>query len=172
MGSRLALASHRAPQRWPAIMALCLNRPQVMTFASGNLPPIVVNPNIPVTSDMSGDGISVNRGQLPGPVGGVYDVMPTKDKVSPIKPGPERPDFGYIDPNFPSIAGMHHHQPVSVTASVAYRLTPRLSIESGLSYTMLKSDIDMSRDVLGGTQTLHYIGIPVGCATPSLNGNA
>lgn len=162
MGSRLAFGISSGATKMAGNNGAMLKSAPGNDFASGNLPPIVVNPNIPVTSDMSGDGISVNRGQLPGPVGGVYDVMPTKDKVSPIKPGPERPDFGYIDPNFPSIAGMHHHQPVSVTASVAYRLTPRLSIESGLSYTMLKSDIDMSRDVLGGTQTLHYIGIPVG----------
>lgn len=56
-----------------------------------------------------------------------------------------------------------HHLPIRIGLSVAYALTDRLSISSGLTYTRLASDI---KDALReskyiGEQRLHYVGIPV-----------
>lgn len=56
-----------------------------------------------------------------------------------------------------------HHLPIRIGLSVAYALTERLSISSGLTYTRLSSDIkDASRESKYiGEQRLHYVGIPV-----------
>lgn len=56
-----------------------------------------------------------------------------------------------------------HHLPIRIGLSVAYALTDRMSISSGLTYTRLSSDIkDASRESKYiGEQRLHYVGIPV-----------
>lgn len=54
-------------------------------------------------------------------------------------------------------------QPIQVGVSVAYSFTDRLSIESGLTYSCLVSDLS-SGTPLGNydiRQTLHYIGLPL-----------
>lgn len=54
-------------------------------------------------------------------------------------------------------------QPIQVGVSVAYSFTDRLSIESGLTYSCLISDLS-SGTLLGNydiRQTLHYIGLPL-----------
>ena len=57
----------------------------------------------------------------------------------------------------------HHHQPLTFGVRVAYPLAGRLAVESGLNYSLLRSDFNY-----GGTkayeekrQTLHYLGIPL-----------
>lgn len=58
---------------------------------------------------------------------------------------------------------MQHHQPIRFGLSVSYDLTPRLSIESGVSYSRLSSDVTAG-DITysySGEQTLHYIGVPL-----------
>lgn len=56
-----------------------------------------------------------------------------------------------------------HHLPIRIGLSVAYALTDRLSIGTGLTYTRLSSDIkDASKESnYSGEQRLHYVGIPV-----------
>lgn len=58
---------------------------------------------------------------------------------------------------------VHHRQPVRFGLSLRYRLTDRWSIESGLLYTHLSSDITTT--VEGATtvteQRLNYIGLPL-----------
>lgn len=56
-----------------------------------------------------------------------------------------------------------HHLPIRIGLSVAYALTDRLSISSGLTYTRLASDIkDASRESKYiGEQRLYYVGIPL-----------
>jgi hypothetical protein len=56
-----------------------------------------------------------------------------------------------------------HHQPLTFGVRAAYPLTDRLAMESGLNYSILRSDFSY-----GGTkayeqrkQTLHYLGIPL-----------
>lgn len=56
-----------------------------------------------------------------------------------------------------------HRLPVRVGLNVAYRLTDRLSVESGVSYTRLSSDMkDGTKDnYLSSSQKLDYIGVPL-----------
>ncbi len=56
-----------------------------------------------------------------------------------------------------------HRLPVRVGINVAYRLTDRLSVESGVSYTRLSSEKkDGTKDnYSSGSQKLDYIGVPL-----------
>lgn len=56
-----------------------------------------------------------------------------------------------------------HRLPVRVGLNVAYRLTDRLSVESGVSYTRLSSDMkDGTKDNFSSSsQKLDYIGVPL-----------
>lgn len=56
-----------------------------------------------------------------------------------------------------------HRLPMRVGLNVAYRLTDRLSVESGVSYTRLSSDMkDGTKDnYSSGSQKLDYIGVPL-----------
>ncbi|MDL2304485.1 PorT family protein [Bacteroides sp. OttesenSCG-928-D19] len=56
-----------------------------------------------------------------------------------------------------------HRQPITVGASVRKEISNGFSIETGLSYTLLKSDISRDGKNAGksGEQKLHYIGIPL-----------
>lgn len=82
-------------------------------------------------------------------------VVDTKD--SPML------DMNTINRDIETKTEYEHHLPIRIGLSVAYALTDRLSISSGLTYTRLASDIkDASRESKYiGEQRLHYIGIPV-----------
>lgn len=56
-----------------------------------------------------------------------------------------------------------HRLPVRTGISFAYRINNRLSIESGLLYTLLTSDLKYGSEshYIAGQQKLHYIGVPV-----------
>lgn len=68
---------------------------------------------------------------------------------------------------------MQHHLPIRFGLTVAYPLSPRLSLESGLTYSRLRSDVDATEANISfsGEQTLHYIGIPLNlkCRLASVN---
>lgn len=55
----------------------------------------------------------------------------------------------------------HHRLPVSFTLSARRMLSRTIAVESGLTYTVLRSDItdDQRGDV--GRQSLHYLGVPL-----------
>lgn len=82
-------------------------------------------------------------------------VVDTKD--SPML------DMNTINRDIETKTEYDHHLPIRIGLSVAYALTDRLSISSGLTYTRLSSDIkDASRESKYiGEQRLHYVGIPV-----------
>lgn len=58
----------------------------------------------------------------------------------------------------------HHAQPVSLGLSMAYALTNRLSVTTGVVYTRALSDITKSvdGDDVVENQRLHYVGVPLG----------
>ena len=58
---------------------------------------------------------------------------------------------------------VHHRQPIRFGLLLRYALNERWSIESGLTYTLQKSDISfLSEDILADyEQQLSYVGIPV-----------
>lgn len=72
-------------------------------------------------------------------------------------------DMNAINRDIETKTEYEHHLPIRIGLSVAYALTDRLSISSGLTYTRLSSDIkDASRESKYiGEQRLHYVGIPV-----------
>lgn len=72
------------------------------------------------------------------------------------------------DPNFANLTAhteqrVHHRQPVRFGLSLRYRLTDRWSVENGLSYTRLSSDITTIIDdkTTVTEQRLNYIGLPL-----------
>ena len=58
---------------------------------------------------------------------------------------------------------VHHRQPVRFGLSLRYRLTDRWSVESGLSYTCLSSDITtiINDETTVTEQRLNYLGLPL-----------
>ena len=56
-----------------------------------------------------------------------------------------------------------HHLPVRIGLNIAYALSNRLSLESGVSYTRLSSDMKdgTSTNFISGSQNLDYVGIPL-----------
>lgn len=58
---------------------------------------------------------------------------------------------------------VHHRQPLRFGLSLRYRIDDRWSLEAGLAYTRLISDITSTRDGVSNReiQSLNYIGIPL-----------
>ena len=58
---------------------------------------------------------------------------------------------------------VRHHQPIRAGVSFTYMITDRFGIESGITYSMLASDMrdGSSRHYYEGRQRLHYLGIPL-----------
>lgn len=56
-----------------------------------------------------------------------------------------------------------HHLPVRIGLNIAYALSDRLNLESGVSYTRLSSDMKdgTSTNFISGSQNLDYVGIPL-----------
>ena len=57
----------------------------------------------------------------------------------------------------------HHYMPVNFSLALKYRLNNRFALETGLSYSRLKSDFEMGSNgnTINEQQTIHYLGIPV-----------
>lgn len=74
----------------------------------------------------------------------------------------EKPIDNYLRDSVQSSRG-HHRQPIRFGLSLRYRFDDRWSIESGLSYTRLSSDITTTvNDVTTVTeQRLNYLGLPL-----------
>ena len=98
----------------------------------------------------------------------VTSAMTGNQRESYGRPGAYNPTGLTIDPRFQDLTMpiekyVHHHQPVRFGLSLRYRLTDRWSLESGLSYTRLSSDI--TTIILDETtvteQRLNYIGLPL-----------
>jgi len=57
----------------------------------------------------------------------------------------------------------HHYLPVNFSLALKYRLNNRFALETGLSYSRLKSEFEMGSygNTINEQQTIHYLGIPV-----------
>ena len=57
----------------------------------------------------------------------------------------------------------HHYMPVNFSLALKYRLNSRFALETGLSYSRLKSEFEMGSNgnTINEQQTIHYLGIPV-----------
>lgn len=67
----------------------------------------------------------------------------------------------YLQERERSIESIHHKQPLSFGLSVRKELRSRFSVETGVTYTYLASDIQWKGEKEQDTQKLHYIGIPL-----------
>ncbi len=56
---------------------------------------------------------------------------------------------------------IEHHQPLSFGLSVRKTLPKGFSVETGLTYTLLSSDVKLAKSATLEDQRLHYIGIPI-----------
>ncbi|MFI3240834.1 MAG: outer membrane beta-barrel protein [Bacteroidales bacterium] len=54
-----------------------------------------------------------------------------------------------------------HHQPFGVGIRVERNLSNRFSVNSGVNYTLLLSDVDMIGNENLSTQQIHFIGVPI-----------
>jgi RNA polymerase sigma-70 factor (ECF subfamily) len=57
----------------------------------------------------------------------------------------------------------HHYMPAGFSLALKYRLNNRFALETGLSYSRLRSDFEMGTNgnTIKEQQTIHYLGIPV-----------
>ena len=57
----------------------------------------------------------------------------------------------------------HHYMPVNFSLALKYQLNRRFALETGLSYSRLKSEFEMGSNgnTINEQQTIHYLGIPV-----------
>ena len=57
----------------------------------------------------------------------------------------------------------HHYMPVNFALALKYELNHRFGLETGLSYSRLRSEFEMGSNgnTINEQQTIHYLGIPV-----------
>ena len=57
----------------------------------------------------------------------------------------------------------HHYMPVNFSFALKYHLNNRFGLETGLSYSRLKSDFEMGSNgnTINEHQTIRYLGIPM-----------
>ncbi|WP_321332394.1 outer membrane beta-barrel protein [uncultured Bacteroides sp.] len=59
------------------------------------------------------------------------------------------------------VTNIEHHQPITFGLSVRKELSNRFSVETGVTYTLLSSDVKFQGSAQTSEQKLHYIGIPL-----------
>ena len=57
----------------------------------------------------------------------------------------------------------HHYMPITWSMALKYQLSKRFALETGLSYSRLKSDFEIGTEgnAIREQQTIHYLGIPL-----------
>ena len=57
----------------------------------------------------------------------------------------------------------HHYMPINFSLALRYKLNNRLGLETGLSYSRLKSEFEMGSNgnTINELQTIHYVGVPL-----------
>ena len=115
-----------------------------------NLRPESVRPNVRANSDNYRDLISSfsSSGDTPGPYILDGPSGPYSSDETPVS---------YIYNNAP--ARYSHDLPLSLALSVRMELTPRIGLESGLTYSYLHSSVHFGGNDLD--QRLHFVGIPL-----------
>lgn len=123
-------------------------------------------------------GMSVNTGGLGNGLGnnmeqdlvynspgsGKLDLSSTAEGVVSIPNGQElvfKDGLPYIMKREKSIASVDHKQPLSFGFSVRKNLPKGFSVETGLTYTYMASDVTYDDSSEKISQKLHYLGIPV-----------
>lgn len=93
-------------------------------------------------------------------IGYEVDNVDDEQTLLPISDTPS-PTFNTVTEYYTA----KHHLPLRLGLSLQYQLNPRLALLSGISYTRLSSEFNISQHRnVSYTQWLHYIGIPFGVA--------
>lgn len=123
----------------------------------------VGNTGGPATLDDASNGMQAdpnssplfsNKLDLPNVSNGVLDIPEGEEIV--FEGG-----IPYLRKNTRQIKNIKHKQPVSFGVSVRKALPKNFSVETGLTYTMLASEITYEGETGKADQKLHYIGIPI-----------
>lgn len=106
---------------------------------------------------------------------GKFDLTTTSNGVVSIPENQElifKDGVPYVQTREAAVLSAHHKQPVSFGFSVRKELPHGFSVETGLTYTYLASDIECEgvRDPL--KQKLHYVGIPLRANWSFLSGHS
>lgn len=116
----------------------------------------------------SGDAEGGNLLQSSAPGGPIYggnvDLSSTANGLVTIPSGDElvfKDGFPYLQKKANEITSIDHKQPISFGVSVRKNLPKGFSVETGLTYTYLASDVKFGGSSEKVSQKLHYIGIPV-----------
>ncbi len=92
------------------------------------------------------------------------DLLQTSNEAITIPEGKElifRGGIPYLQSYSKQISSIDHKQPVSVGVSIRKELTKGFSLETGLTYTYLMSEISFIGSSQQYDQKLHYLGIPL-----------
>lgn len=113
-----------------------------------------------------GGDANIMSDQVPGgPIyGNSVDLSSTANGIVTIPEGQElvfKDGMPYLQRREKQVADVDHKQPLSFGVSVRKNLAKGFSVESGLTYTYLASDIRYEGSSEKISQKLHYIGIPV-----------
>lgn len=102
---------------------------------------------------VSGDGGSAGRTphfpMMSDAPGGMSSVIGNGAEIVLLK------NYDYGESSF------RHHQPLSVAFTIGKEFSHGLSLESGLNYTLLRSDVRAMYASEETGQTLHFLGIPL-----------
>lgn len=99
-----------------------------------------------------------------GPVGEKIDLTEVSNGILNVPEGQElvfKDGMPYLRSNGKRIEDVKHKQPLSFGISVRKGLAKGFSVETGLTYTYLASDVKFERNYEKVSQKLHYIGIPL-----------
>lgn len=93
-----------------------------------------------------------------------FDLLQASNGILEISNGQElvfKNGMPYLQSRTRQIASVHHKQPISFGLSVRKNLPKNFSLETGLTYTYLASEIEFTDGSQQFDQKLHYIGIPL-----------
>lgn len=70
----------------------------------------------------------------------------------------------YLNRGVETQRNVTHHAPIRTELSLAYKIDDRWSVESGVTYAMVSSDISegTTANYIEDEQKLHYVGVPIG----------
>lgn len=109
-------------------------------------------------------GLSQTQQSAPGTGYSNLDLTATSSNVLPIPKEQEiifQNGLPFLQNRTPRIVSIDHKQPISAGFSIRKNLPKGFSLETGLVYTFLASDILYEGAVQETRQKLHYLGIPL-----------
>lgn len=114
-------------------------------------------------SSMDESGLLQN-GQSFGVSGGRVDLTTMSDGIMEVPDGQElvfKDGIPYLQRSSGQVVDIDHKQPLSFGFSVRKGLARGFSVETGLTYTYLASDVKFAGSSETVSQKLHYLGIPL-----------